>query len=49
MNTLKSLDKPLIGMKKKLTGEENLYVFKSNELCDFAGKEENESHEDDEA
>ena len=30
-------------------GEENPYVFKSNELCDFVGKAENESHEDDEA
>ena len=44
MNTLKSLDKPLIGMKNKLMGEENIYVFKSNGLCDFARKAENESH-----
>ena len=29
--------------------EENTYDFKSNELCDFAGKAQNESDEDDEA
>ena len=39
MNTLKSSYLPLIGLSEKPTGEENSYVFKYNELCDFVGKE----------